>query len=32
MVGDPFEPELAAAAAGVTEDEAIDALDELLRT
>jgi ATP/maltotriose-dependent transcriptional regulator MalT len=31
VAGDPFEPELAAAAAGVTEPEAIDALDELLR-
>ena len=31
VAGDPFEPELAAAAAGVSEPEAIDALDELLR-
>jgi ATP/maltotriose-dependent transcriptional regulator MalT len=31
VAGDPFEPELAAAAAGVPEPEAIDALDELLR-
>jgi ATP/maltotriose-dependent transcriptional regulator MalT len=31
VAGDPFEPELAAAAAGVQEMEAIDALDELLR-
>jgi ATP/maltotriose-dependent transcriptional regulator MalT len=30
IAGDPFEPELAAAAAGVTEGAAIDALDELL--
>ena len=30
VTGDPFEPELAAAAAGVTEDAAVDALDELL--
>ena len=30
VAGDPFEPELAAAAAGVTEDAAIAALDELL--
>src|SRR6185436_435393 len=30
VAGDPFEPELAAAAAGVTEDAAISALDELL--
>jgi len=30
VAGDPFEPELAAAAAGVTEDAAIRALDELL--
>ena len=30
VAGDPFEPELAAAAAGVSEDEAIAALDELL--
>jgi ATP/maltotriose-dependent transcriptional regulator MalT len=29
--GDPFEPELAAAAAGVSEQAAIEALDELLR-
>jgi DNA-binding NarL/FixJ family response regulator len=29
--GDPFEPELAAAAAGVPEATAVDALDELLR-
>ena len=31
VAGDPFEPELAAAAAGVSETEAIDGLDELLR-
>ena len=31
VAGDPFEPELAAAAAGLSEPEAIDALDELLR-
>ena len=31
VAGDPFEPELAAAAAGVDEARAIDALDELLR-
>jgi ATP/maltotriose-dependent transcriptional regulator MalT len=31
VAGDPFDPELAAAAAGATEPEAIDALDELLR-
>ena len=30
VAGDPFEPELAAAAAGVTEPEAIATLDELL--
>jgi DNA-binding NarL/FixJ family response regulator/RecA/RadA recombinase len=30
IAGDPFEPELAAAAADVTEPEAIDAIDELL--
>ena len=30
VAGDPFEPELAAAAAGVTEPAAVDALDELL--
>ena len=30
MVGDPFEPELAAAAAGATEQIALTALDELL--
>ena len=30
VAGDPFEPELAAAAAGVSEPEAINALDELL--
>ena len=30
VAGDPFEPELAAAAAGVSEPEAISALDELL--
>ena len=30
VAGDPFEPELAAAAAGVTEEAAIDALDDLL--
>ena len=32
VAGDPFEPELAAAAAGTSEAEALDALDELLRT
>jgi ATP/maltotriose-dependent transcriptional regulator MalT len=31
VAGDPFEPELAAAATGVSEADAIDALDELLR-
>jgi len=31
VAGDPFDPELAAAAAGAAEAEAIDALDELLR-
>jgi DNA-binding CsgD family transcriptional regulator len=31
VAGDPFEPELAAAAAGVEHVEAIDAVDELLR-
>jgi ATP/maltotriose-dependent transcriptional regulator MalT len=31
VAGDPFEPELAAAAAGVSEEAALDALDELLR-
>jgi ATP/maltotriose-dependent transcriptional regulator MalT len=31
IAGDPFTPELAAAAAGVSESEVIDALDELLR-
>ena len=31
MAGDPFEPELAAAAAGVAEPAALDGLDELLR-
>jgi DNA-binding CsgD family transcriptional regulator/tetratricopeptide (TPR) repeat protein len=30
VAGDPFEPELAAAAAGVTEEAALTALDELL--
>jgi DNA-binding CsgD family transcriptional regulator/tetratricopeptide (TPR) repeat protein len=30
VAGDPFEPELAAAAASVTEEAALDALDELL--
>jgi DNA-binding NarL/FixJ family response regulator/tetratricopeptide (TPR) repeat protein len=30
VTGDPFEPELAAAAAGVNEEAAIEALDELL--
>src|SRR5688572_10409064 len=30
VVGDPFEPELAAAAAGVSEHEAMEAIDELL--
>jgi ATP/maltotriose-dependent transcriptional regulator MalT len=30
VAGDPFEPELAAAAVGITEAEAMDALDELL--
>ncbi|WP_053227594.1 helix-turn-helix transcriptional regulator [Solirubrobacter soli] len=32
VAGDPFEPELAAIAAGVSEWDAIDALDELLRS
>ena len=32
VAGDPFEPELVAAAAGVTEMTAIEALDELLRS
>jgi DNA-binding NarL/FixJ family response regulator len=32
VAGDPFEPELVAAAAGVTEVTAIEALDELLRS
>jgi ATP/maltotriose-dependent transcriptional regulator MalT len=31
VAGDPFEPELAAAAAAVSEAEAMDAVDELLR-
>ena len=31
VAGDPFDPELARAAAGVTESEVLDALDELLR-
>ncbi len=31
VAGDPFEPELAAAAAGTDEAEAVDAVDELLR-
>jgi DNA-binding CsgD family transcriptional regulator len=31
VAGDPFEPELAAAAAGVSEEAALDALDELVR-
>jgi DNA-binding CsgD family transcriptional regulator/tetratricopeptide (TPR) repeat protein len=31
VAGDPFEPELAAAAAGVQDPDAIDALDELVR-
>jgi predicted ATPase len=31
VAGDPFEPELAAAAAATSEDEAMDALDELLQ-
>ena len=31
VAGDPFEPELAAAAADIDEAEALDALDELLR-
>ena len=30
VAGDPFEPELAAAAAGVSEPEAVEAIDELL--
>jgi ATP/maltotriose-dependent transcriptional regulator MalT len=32
VAGDPFEPELAAAAAAVTESSAVSALDELLRS
>jgi predicted ATPase len=32
VAGDPFEPELVAAAAGIDETAAIDPLDELLRT
>ena len=31
VAGDPFEPELAAAIAGTSSDEALEALDELLR-
>jgi DNA-binding CsgD family transcriptional regulator len=31
VAGDPFEPELAAAAAATSEDSAIDAIDQLLR-
>jgi ATP/maltotriose-dependent transcriptional regulator MalT len=31
VAGDPFEPELAAAAAGMSEDDSLEALDELLR-
>ena len=31
IAGDPFDPELAAAAAGVSETDVLDALDELLR-
>jgi ATP/maltotriose-dependent transcriptional regulator MalT len=31
VAGDPFEPELAAAAAGMSETDALEALDELLR-
>jgi ATP/maltotriose-dependent transcriptional regulator MalT len=31
VAGDPFEPELAAAAAATSEDEAMDAVDELLQ-
>ena len=31
VAGDPFEPELAAAAAGTSEESAMDAVDELLR-
>jgi tetratricopeptide (TPR) repeat protein len=31
VAGDPFEPELAAAAAGVSENDALETLDELLR-
>jgi len=31
VAGDPFEPELAAAAAAISEEEAMDAVDELLR-
>ena len=31
VAGDPFEPELAAAAGGVAEQDAMDALDELVR-
>lgn len=30
VAGDPFEPEMAAAAAGIAEQEAMDAIDELL--
>ena len=32
VAGDPFEPELVAAAAGINETDAIEPLDELLRT
>jgi len=32
VAGDPFEPELVAAAAGIEETDAIESLDELLRT
>ena len=32
VAGDPFEPDLAASAAGVSEASAVDALDELLRS
>lgn len=31
IAGDPFDPDLAAAAAGVSEDDVLNALDELLR-
>ena len=31
VAGDPFEPDLAASAAGVSEASAVEALDELLR-